>query len=48
MNNEKWLFERYRQALREITIAQNHFEFCEPDYIDCAIDDLVHAEKTFD
>lgn len=48
MNNEKWLFERYRQALREITIAQNHFEFCEPDYIDCAIDDLVHAEKTSD
>lgn len=48
MNNEKWLFERYRQALREITIAQNHFEFCESDYIDCAIDDLVHAEKAFD
>ncbi len=48
MNNEKWLLERYRQALREITIAQNHFECCEPAYIDCAIDDLVHAEKALD
>ena len=46
MNNEKWLLERYRQALRELTIAQNHFEYCGPAFISGAIDDLNHAEKT--
>lgn len=47
MNHEKWLVERYRQALRELRIAQNHFEYCGPAYIDGAIDDLNHAEKAF-
>lgn len=48
MTNEKLLLERYRQALRELSIAQNHFEFCEPAYIYGAIDDLDYAEKTLD
>lgn len=48
MNNEKWLLERYRQALRELAIAQNHFEHCGPTFISIAIDDLNHAEKTLD
>ena len=45
MDYEKWVLERYRSALREYEIAQNHFSCCEPDFIDSAIDDLVHAEK---
>ena len=45
MNHERLLVEKYRQALRELQIAQNHFKYCEPDYIDCAIDDLNNAEK---
>ena len=48
MNNEKLLLERYRQALRELSIAQNHFEYCESAFIDGAIDDLNHAEKALD
>ena len=45
MNNEKLLLKRYRQALRELSIAQNHFEYCEPAFICYAIDDLDLAEK---
>ena len=45
MNHEKWMVERYRQALQELAIAQNHFKYCGATYIDCAIDDLNNAEK---
>ena len=45
MNHEKWLVERYRQALRELQVARNHFEYCGAAYIDGAIDDLNRAEK---
>lgn len=45
MKHEEWLFERYRDALREYKLAQNHFSYCEPAFIDGAIDDLVYAEK---
>lgn len=45
MNHERLLVEKYRQALQELAIAQNNFEYCEFDYIDCAIDDLNNAEK---
>lgn len=48
MDHEKWLVERYRQALREFQIARNHFEYCGAAYIDGAIDDLNHAEKALD
>ena len=48
MNHEKWLVERYRQALRELQVARNHFEYCGAAYIDGAIDDLNHAEKTLE
>lgn len=47
MDHEKWLVERYRSALREYEIAQNHFEYCELAYVDYAIDDLIYAEKNF-
>lgn len=45
MNHERLLVEKYRQALRELAIAQNHFKYCGATYIDCAIDDLNNAEK---
>lgn len=45
MNHERLLVEKYRQALQELAIAQNHFEYCGATYIDCAIDDLNNAEK---
>lgn len=48
MNNEELLFERYRQALQELQVARNHFEYCGAAYIDGAIDDLNHAEKALD
>lgn len=48
MGHEKWLVERYRRALREYEITQNHFEYCEPDFVGCAIDDLGHAERTLE
>lgn len=48
MNHERLLVEKYRQALQELAVAQNNFEYCEFDYIDCAIDDLIHAEEAFD
>lgn len=48
MNHEKWLVERYRQALRELQVARNHFEYCGAAYIDGAIDDLNHAEKALE
>ena len=31
--------------LEELEVAWNHFEFCEPEYIDRAIDDLRNAEE---
>ena len=45
MDYEKWLLERYRSALQDYEIAQNHFKYCGPAFIDCAIDNLVHAER---
>lgn len=45
MNHERLLVEKYRQALQELAIAQNHFKYCGTTYIDCAIDDLNNAEK---
>ena len=48
MNNEELLFEKYRQALQELQVARNHFEYCGAAYIDGAIDDLNHAEKALD
>ena len=45
MNHERLLVEKYRQALQELAIAQNHFKYCGVTYIDCAIDDLNNAEK---
>ena len=32
--------------LEELEVAWNHFKFCEPEYIDRAIDDLRNAEET--
>lgn len=48
MNYEKWLLKRYRQALRELSVARNHFEYCEPAFVCNAIDDLDCAEKALD
>lgn len=48
MNNEERIKSGFKGDLKELEIAWNHFEFCEPEFIDCAIDDLVHAEKAFD
>lgn len=48
MNNEERIKSGFKGDLKELEIAWNHFEFCEPEFIDCAIDDLVHAKKAFD
>lgn len=48
MNNEERIKSGFKGDLKELEIAWNHFEFCEPEFIDCAIDNLVHAEKAFD
>ena len=47
MNNDERIKSGLKGDLKELEIAWNHFEFCEPEFIDCAIDDLVHAEKAF-
>lgn len=44
MEYEKRLLERYRSALRERQIAENHFMYCEPAFIDSAVDGLIRAE----
>ena len=48
MNNEERIRCRFRGDLEELEVAWNHFEFCEPEYIDRAIDDLRNAEEAFD
>lgn len=48
MNHEKTLLDKYRSALQDYKIARNHFENCEPDFVDSAIDDLIYAERNLD
>ena len=45
MNNEERIRCGFRGDLEELKVAWNHFEFCEPEYIDRAIDDLRNAEE---
>ena len=45
MNNEERIRCGVRGDLEELKVAWNHFEFCEPEYIDRAIDDLQNAEE---
>ena len=45
MNNEERIRCGFRGDLEELEVAWNHFEFCEPGYIDRAIDDLRNAEE---
>lgn len=46
MNHEERIKSGFKGDLKELEIAWNHFEFCEPKYIDRAIDDLRNAEET--
>lgn len=45
MNHEERIKSGLKGDLKELEIAWNHFEFCEPEFIDCAIDDLRNAEE---
>ena len=45
MNYEERIKSGFKGDLKELEIAWNHFEFCEPEFIDCAIDDLRNAEE---
>lgn len=45
MNHEERIKSGFKGDLEELKIAWNHFEFCEPEYIDRAIDDLRNAEE---
>jgi len=36
---------KFRNPLRELEIAQNHFNFCEPEYTSAAIFELLAAEN---
>ena len=45
MNHDERIKSGFKGDLKELEIAWNHFEFCEPGYIDCAIDDLRNAEE---
>lgn len=45
MNYEERIKSGFKGDLKELEIAWNHFEFCEPKYIDRAIDDLRNAEE---
>lgn len=45
MNHEGRIKSGFKGDLKELEIAWNHFEFCEPEYIDRAIDDLRNAEE---
>lgn len=45
MNNEERIKSGFKGDLKELEIAWNHFEFCEPEFIDCAIDNLRNAEE---
>lgn len=46
MNNDERIKSGLKGDLKELEIAWNYFEFCEPEYIDRAIDDLRNAEET--
>lgn len=45
MSHEERIKSGFKGDLKELEIAWNHFEFCEPEYIDRAIDDLRNAEE---
>lgn len=45
MNHEERIKSGFKGDLKELEIAWNHFEFCEPEFIDCAIDNLRNAEE---
>lgn len=45
MNNDERIKSGLKGDLEELEVAWNHFEFCEPEYIDRAIDDLRNAEE---
>ena len=45
MNNDERIKSGLKGDLKELEIAWNHFEICEPEFIDCAIDDLRNAEE---
>lgn len=37
----------YKEAVKQLRIARNHFENADPDYIDAAIYELKMAEARF-
>lgn len=45
MNNDERIKSGLKGDFEELEVAWNHFEFCEPEYIDRAIDDLRNAEE---
>lgn len=45
MSHEERIKSGFKGNLKELEIAWNHFEFCEPEFIDCAIDNLRNAEE---
>lgn len=45
MNYEERIKSGFKGDLKELEIAWNHFEFCEPEFIDRAIDNLRNAEE---
>lgn len=45
MNNDERIKSGLKGDLEKLEVAWNHFEFCEPEYIDRAIDDLRNAEE---
>ena len=45
MSHEERIKSGFKGDLKELEIAWNHFEFCEPEFIDCAIDNLRNAEE---
>ena len=45
MSHEERIKSGFKGDLKELEIALNHFEFCEPEFIDCAIDNLRNAEE---
>lgn len=46
MNNDERIKSGLKGDIEELEVAWNHFKFCEPEYIDRAIDDLRNAEET--
>lgn len=37
-----------REALRDLEVARNHFENCDPEFVDAAIFELCSAESKVD